>query len=117
MAQTTITAVSLPKNTGVVCTEGAGDAINTANTMRVAYPVEGQLIILIDSNHGDTVATFIAGDYSAAGKGTLAHAVGNGTQELIRVDSDRFKDSDGYVEWSWAANSAGFVRAFTIPRD
>jgi hypothetical protein len=117
MAQTTLTATSLPKNTGVVCTEGAGEAINTANTMRVLYPIDGQLIIWVDSNHADTAAVFAVGAYSASGKGTLTNAVANGAQEIIRIDSDRFKNSSGYVEWSWATNSAGFVRAYTIPRD
>lgn len=117
MAYTTHTATALTMNTGSAVTQGAGTAIVQANTDRVKYPRHGKLIIWIDSDHADTVATFAAGDLIASGKGTLAHAIGNGVAEIIVIDSDRFKDNDGYVEWTWAANSAGFVRCFTLPAE
>jgi len=116
MGQTTLTATSLTRNTGVACTEGGGTAINASNTMRVLYPDHGRLLVWIDSAHANTAATFAVGDFCAAGKGTLTHAVGNNVIEMIWVDTDRFKDSDGYVEWSWHADSAGFCQCFTLPQ-
>ena len=117
MAYTTHTATALSMNTGSAVTQGAGTAIVEANTDRVLYPRHGKLIIWIDSDHADTVATFTAGTLLASGKGTLEHAVGNATAEIIVIDSDRFKDDDGYVNWTWATNSAGFVRCFTLPQE
>ena len=115
MATTTISATELSMNTGSAATQGAGTEIVEANPFRVLYPRHGKLIIWIDSDHADTKATFTAGDFIASGKGTLDHAVGNGTAEVIVVDSDRFKDDDGYVNWTWASNSAGYVRCFLLP--
>ena len=117
MAYTTHTATQLAINTGSAVTQGAGEAIVGANTDRVLYPRHGKLIIWIDSDHADTVATFTAGNMIAAGKGTLAHAVGNATAEVIVIDSDRFVDSSGYVNWTWATNSAGYVRCFYLPNE
>lgn len=115
MATTTLTATALSYNTGQAITQGTGTAINASNTMRVLYPKEGKLLILVDSDHADTAATFTAGSFTASGKGALTHAVGNAAMEIILVESDRLKNSDGYVYWTWAANSAGFVQCYTLP--
>lgn len=116
MATTTLTATALTRNTGQAISQGTGTAINDANTMRVLYPKEGRLLILIDSDHADTEATFAVSDYFVAkGKGTLAHAVGNAAMEIIVIDSDRFKKKDGYVYFTWATNSAGYVQVYTLP--
>lgn len=115
MAVTTLTATALSFNTGQVISQGAGTAINTANSMRVLYPREGKLLIFIDSDHASTSATFTAGSFIASGKGTVAHAVGNTVMEVIVVESDRLKNNDGYVAWTWATDSAGYVNCFTLP--
>ena len=100
MATTTLTATELTINTGQAITQGTGTAINASNTMKVLYPKQGRLLILIDSDHADTAATFAVSDrFVAKGKGTLEHAVGDAAMEIIVIESDRFKKEDGYVYW------------------
>jgi hypothetical protein len=120
MATTTLTATDLDYGEEQDISQGGGTAINAANTMRVLYPKNGKLLILIDSDHADTAATFKAGGenkggFLAAGLGDWTPtAPGDTKLDLIMIDSDRFKDMDGYVYWTWATNSAGFVRVFNI---
>ena len=116
MATTTITATALTKNTDQAMTQGTGTAIVAANTFKCAYPREGKLLLLIDSDHDDTAATFAVSDYFiASGKGTLVVDVGDTAMNGVILESDRFKKKDGYVYWTWATNSAGYVQAYTLP--
>lgn len=115
MATTVITPTDVSLNTAAVITQGAGTAINDADTMSFAYPRHGKLLILIDSDHADTEATFAAGDKINSVMGTLAIAVASGVQSMVILESDRFKDNDGNITCTWATNSAGFVRAFYLP--
>jgi hypothetical protein len=87
-----------------------------ANTLKIPYPKDGKLLILVDSDHADNTLTFTASDFfTAKGKGTLEHAVGNAAMELIIIDSDRLKNDDGYIYGTWATNSAGYVQAYYLP--
>lgn len=115
MAETTVTPTQMALNTGYEITQGAGEAINTANTMHFAYPKAGKLLIVIDSDHADTAATVGAGDFVAKGKGSTTIAVGIGACKMFIPESDRHVDEDGNVVISWATNSAGYVRAFYLP--
>jgi uncharacterized protein with LGFP repeats len=124
MAVTEITPTQMSLDTAITITAGAGTAIVAANTMEFAYPKHGKLLIIIDSDHADTAATFTASDYGInAGLGSLEVAVGNGLMKAVIVDSARLNQSVGsgantlpnVLEVSWAANSAGFVRAFYLP--
>ena len=117
MAITTLTATALTKETAQVITAGSGTAIDAANSMIVAYPKEGKLLIIIQSSNAATAATFAASDYfTAAGQGALTFAVGLGiTHMIVFLSSDRFKQLDGTLEWTWAALSAGFVQVYTLP--
>lgn len=115
MAETTISPTTLTANTASVISQGGGTAINTSNTMHFAYPKEGRLLILIDSDHASTSATIGAGAFIAAGKGTSTVAVANGAMSMFFVEGDRHVDEDGEVVITWAADSAGYVRAFYIP--
>lgn len=116
MATVAITATQLSKMTGAVITQGAGTAIVEANTNKVLYPKDGQLLLVVDSDHADTALTFAAGFGVEAGQGSTTCEVGSGIQHLIVIgDSARYKDADGYVSWTYATNSAGYVRAFKLP--
>lgn len=115
MATVAITATSLVKNTEQAVTQGAGTAIVEANTNKVLYPKEGKLLLWVDSDHADTALVIGAGDFVAAGKGSLTWEIGDTTAEILIVEGDRFKDSDGYISWTYATNSAGYVRAFNLP--
>jgi len=117
MAYTTLTATAMTMNTGTAVTQGAGTAIDATKTGRVLYPRHGKLIIWCDSTHANTTMIFSAGDLIANGKGTVTNAIGSGVAEMIIIDSDRFKDADGYVEWTYHADSTGFLRAFTVPQE
>ena len=125
MAVTEITPTALVKGTteGVV-TQGAGTAINTANTMEILYPKEGKLLLWVDSDHASTAAVISAGDAGVAkGLGATTWAVGNTVAEIFLPDSDRHLIATGdgasafkgCIEISWATDSAGFLRAFYLP--
>jgi len=115
MSVTTITPTQMVAGTAIVVTAGIGTAINTANTMSIAYPQQGKLLIYIDSDHTDTSASMAAGDGVSAGLGAQAVAVGNTVASMFVVDSDRVVNSSGNVVITWAANSAGFLAAWYLP--
>lgn len=125
MAVTEVTPTSLVKGvTEGVVTQGAGEAINTANTIEILYPKEGKLLLVVDSDHASTAAVISAGDSGVAtGLGAYTWAVGNGVSEIFLPDSDRhlLKKGDGSsafrgcIEISWATDSAGYLRAFYLP--
>lgn len=117
MATVAITPTQLSKDTGVVITQGAGTAIVAANTNTILYPADGKLLLLIDSDHADTAATVAASDFGvSAGLGTETYSVGDTIQHLIVVgDSAQLKKAAGYISITWAANSAGYIRAFYMP--
>ncbi|KKK54075.1 hypothetical protein LCGC14_3088380 [marine sediment metagenome] len=112
MGETTITPTQMVAGTEIVVTAGIGTAINTANTMVIAYPKQGKLILYIDSNHANTAAVFTAGVGVSSGLGTQTWSVGDTVAEMMMFDSDRLVDSDGNLEITWAANSAGFLAAW-----
>ena len=127
MALTTLTAINLTKNSdpGLLVSQGLGTAINTADVMRVLFPKEGKLIILIDSDNSLTQPNFKAGG-TGVGAGTKGfHAKGIGdlqpaviltaTMQAFMVDSSRFKNQDGFLYFDWEASSAGFVQVVSLP--
>ena len=77
MAVTTITPTAIALDTDVVISQGAGTAINTSNTMEIAYPKQGKLLIIVDSDHASTAAVFTAGVGVAKDLGALTWAIGD----------------------------------------
>ncbi len=115
MGITTITPTRLVSNTGVVITPGAGTAINTSNSMAIAYPKDGELLITIDSNHASTVAT-IGADAFGVDAQTDTFAVGDTIEHLISIgSSSKYIDDDGNVTLTWATDSSGWVTAWYLP--
>ena len=112
MSETTITPTQMVAGTAIVVTPGVGTAINDAETMSIAYPKQGKLILYIDSDAAQTVATFTAGVGVSSGKGSSTLAVGNTVTSMVMFDSDRHVDADGDLEITWASSSAGFVAAW-----
>lgn len=124
MAVTEITPTDISLDTAQAFTQGTGTAINESNTMEIPYPKQGKLLILIDSDHADTEATFTASDFGVAkGLGDLAVAIGDTAMKAVILSSDRLLQSKGdgdntiagVLEISWATNSAGFVQAYNLP--
>jgi hypothetical protein len=123
MAVTEITPTAVVLDTAFALSQGAGTAINAANEMEIPYPKQGKLLIVIDSDHADTAATLKAGFGVAKGLGALTVSVADTAQSGIVVSSDRLKVATGLgtntlkgiIELDWAANSAGFVRAYYLP--
>lgn len=115
MAETRITPTQMSYHTAYAVTQGAGTAINASDTMAFAYPKHGKLLIQIDSDHADTAATIAVGFGIDSGQGTSSIAAASGVSVVFMVESSRHKQADGDVIISWAANSAGFVRAFYLP--
>ena len=112
MGETTITPTQMVAGTAIVVTPGVGTAISTSNTMVIAYPKQGKLLLYLDSNHDDTEATFSAGVGVSAGLGSFAWAVADTVTAQMMLDSDRLVDEDGNLEITWATNSAGFLAAW-----
>jgi len=125
MAITEVTPTALVKGvTEGLVSQGAGTAINTADTIEILYPKEGKLLLWIDSDHASTAAIISAGDSGVAvGLGAKTFAVGNTVAEIFLPDSDRHLKKvglgasafKGCIEISWATDSAGFLRAFYLP--
>lgn len=126
MAVTEITPTQVVLDTAFSLSQGnvgSPTAINAANTMEFPYPKQGKLLLVIDSDHADTAATFSAGFGVAKGLGTLTVAVADTTQSGVIVSSDRLKVATGadttplkgVLQIAWAANSAGYVKAFYLP--
>lgn len=76
-----------------------------------------KMIIHVKNTHGVAHAVTIkAGDYSRASLGDLAVTVAATTgEQLIVVESARFKDSDGYILIDFAADFAGLIGAYLLP--
>ena len=126
MPLTTLTAVALTKDAdGLVISQGAGEAIDTADVMRVLFPKEGKLAIIIDSDDNATQPNFQPGGsgVGAGAKGFLAKGIGvfqptaiaTATMQIFMMSSDRFKNQDGHIYFDWESLSAGFVRVVTLP--
>lgn len=119
MATVALTPTQLSVDTAAVITQGAGTAIVAANTNTISYPKDGELLILIDSDHADTAATIAVSDYGVAkGQGTVTYSVADTVQSLFVVgSSSRFKIAAGdKISITWAANSAGYIRAYYLPK-
>jgi hypothetical protein len=114
-ADTTMTASAVARDVATVVTSTGGTAINDAHQVRVAYPTSGKLALIVTSAHNDTELHFEAGDYTAAGVGDLEIGVTNGVESIIIVSDDRLKNDDGYLYWHYNTNSAGYVKAITLP--
>ena len=117
MAITVITATLMVKDESDEISAGVGTAINTSNTMTIAYPENGKLLIVIDSNHADTGAIIAVSDYfTGKGQGTKTILVPDNVAHMFIVgDSARYKTKAGLISISWVANSAGFLHAFLLP--
>lgn len=114
MAITVITPTRMTSDTAIVVTAGIGTAINTSNSMTVAFPKDGELLIYIDSNHADTAATIAAG-FGVDAQTTLYEVDDTVASMFIVGSSAKNKSSGGLISITWAANSAGFLAAFYLP--
>jgi len=116
-ATATITATALTKDTAsATMALAGGTAFTDASTLEVAYPKEGALLIRIYSDYaGANTAIIEAGEYTAAGKGSITVTTAQSGVYYIVVSSDRCKDWDGMVNITFGTSATGYVRAFTIP--
>lgn len=117
MAYTLLTATALSKNSASAdLPDAGGTAIDNAKIMHVLYPREGKLLLRINNTYaGSSVYTISAGEYTAAGIGSLALTLAQDDVKFIVVDSDRFKDFDGYLNITFDSNGAGFITALSLP--
>ena len=117
MAITVITPTLMVKDEADDITAGVGTAINTANSMTIAYALNQRVLIVIDSNHADTAAIIGVSDYfTGKGQGTKTIAVADTKISMFIVgDSARYKTKAGLISITWATNSAGFLHAFLLP--
>ena len=120
MAIDTLTPVLLSRNAGV---DGKAatvmTAINAANTMEIdvsGIDVE-KLILHVKNTEGTTnVVTVGAGDFSRASLGDLAVTVAaTSGEQLIHLESARFKTAAGKISLSFEASMTGLVGAYLLP--
>lgn len=94
----------------------SGTAIDAAEEHKIAYPQEGKLLLILNNTFaGAKDFTIKAGDFLAAGQGDLVIPMAQNDVRFLVVSSDRFKDSDGNVVITVAANTTGFIMAFYMP--
>jgi hypothetical protein len=117
MAITTITATALTVDTvSADLPVTAFEAINASNTISVAYPREGKLLLVLNNTFaGAKVFTVGAGDYLSNGVGAYAITMAQDDVRYLIVDSSRFKDFDGTINITFAASTTGYVGAFSLP--
>ena len=117
MATVRLTPTQIAKNVEQVITQGAGTAIVQADTNLIAYPKNGKLLLIVDSDHADTAMVIGASTWATEkGFGALTWAIGDTVAEMLVVgDSARFVNADGDLSITWATNSAGYVRCFYLP--
>lgn len=119
MAVTTVTPTQLSYNTeSADLPVTAGTAINASNTMAIAYPRQGKLLLVLNNTFaGSKDVTVAAGEAMkvASGVGALTVTMAQDDVRFLVVDSDRFKDNDGNISLSFAASMTGFVQAFYLP--
>lgn len=95
-----------------------GTVIDPANTMEIAYPQEGKLLLVLNNTFaGPKVFTVSAGSsrFVASGQGALALSLAQADVRFLVVASDRFLQDDGVLELSFEAATTGFVQAFYLP--
>ena len=117
MAVVALTPTQIVANVAQVISQGAGTAIDPSNTNTIAYPQDGELIIIIDSDHANTAVTVEASDFAVGkGLGSKTFAVGNGLAHMVVLGgSNRFKKATGNIVLSYHGDSAGFLRLFYKP--
>jgi len=117
MAVTTLTATSLSRNTvSADLPVTAFTAIDADKTMKVAYPREGKLVLILNNTTaGSKVFTISAGEYHANGVGDYEITMAQDDVRFLVVDSDRFKDFDGNVAIEFEDSTTGFVGALSLP--
>jgi hypothetical protein len=124
MAITEITPSSITLDTLFVVGGTEGTAINTSNTMEIPYPKQGKLMIIIISSNSNTSPIFTAGFGVSAGKGSLTMtAITSGALNGYIFSSDRLAVATGdgasairgCLQITWAASSAGYLKAYYLP--
>ena len=118
MAVTTLTPIEITMNVAsadLVIT--GGEAINPANTMRFAYEEECRYLVLDNNTYaGAKAVTFVAGDFFASGIGDLESSIPQDDVLGYILESARFKDNNGYVNMSFAADMTGVVLVIKLPK-
>lgn len=119
MADTTVTPIQLVENVMSADSPIAGaTAIVAANTFKIPFPREGRLLLVLNNTFaGAKVFTIKAGSdaFIASSVGDLALSLAQDDVRFIMVTSDRFKQSDGYVNITFESGTTGFVQAIALP--
>jgi hypothetical protein len=115
MAYTTLTSTTVSANSFNDITASGLTAIDADKTMRYLYPKEGKTVLIIQAtSSGDTVNVTV-GDFHAKGIGAVSQAMTQNSYYMLVLDSDRFKDFDGYIELEFTDGTTGFAGAFDLP--
>lgn len=93
-----------------------GTAIDATKSNSVLYPQEGKTVVIIQNTFaGNKKVTVKAGAFLAAGQGDLEITIPQNDVFYFVPTSDRFKDADGKVMFTYEADMTGFIRAIYLP--
>lgn len=117
MSQTTVTPVPIPYDSGSADVKvSGGTAINASNTMLIAYPKEGKLIILVNNTYaGAKKVTIKAGFGIESVLGDQEISLAQNDVKALFVTSNKHKNAQGNVELAFEASMTGFVKALYLP--
>lgn len=115
-----ITFVELSKNAGV---DGKAATVMTAISVSNGAYIDvsaidtDKLVIHVKNTYAAELdVTISAGDFSLSSLGALVVPVAASTgEQLIIVESARFKDSDGYLLIDFETNMTGLIGAYLLP--
>jgi hypothetical protein len=100
----------------------SGTAFTDASSHTLAMPLEGKVILMINSTYaGANTVTIAAGDGIAAGKGALSIVTAQNGVYYVDLSSDRFKTyhtstgGSGVITITFGTSNTGFVHALLLP--
>jgi hypothetical protein len=131
LGMTVVTPLTLTKDTGTPTSAAiatVGTAFTDASSLTIAYPIEGKLIVIINSTYaGANTVTVAAGATDgvgagiAAGQGDLTITTAQNGVYYVVLSSERFKTyytstgGEGYITLTFGTSNTGFVYALQLP--
>jgi hypothetical protein len=122
MALITPTTVVRDTTTPTSIPIASGTAFTDASSHTIALPIDGKVILMINSTYaGANTVVIAAGDGLAAGKGSLTIVTAQNGCYYVDLSSDRFKTfytgtgGNGLVTITFGTSNTGFIHGLLLP--
>ena len=122
MTLITPTTVTKDTTTPTSFAVAGGTAFTDASSHTLALPIEGKVILIINSTYaGANTVVIAAGNGIAAGKGSLTIVTAQNGVYYCDLSSDRFKayhtstGGNGLITITFGTSNTGFVHALLLP--